>query len=160
MNKPVAPDWLKEAIKNTRYDQLDPATKKVADRFMRELRKWERGGIPLKTIKEQEQERRKREQEEKDTKFIDKLTQQNLDIEETEYKNLLQDQENTIDWNWGGGCKRCGCQSLRVVKTPQYIHWGKFVCNLCHRHNDWIPHPKEGVIPFVDRSKTIGHEFK
>ena len=52
MKKPVAPDWLKEAIKNTRYDQLDPATKKVADKFMRELRKWERGGVPLKTIRE------------------------------------------------------------------------------------------------------------
>jgi len=159
MNKPVAPDWLKEAIKNTRYDQLDPATKKAADRFMRELRKWERGGVPLKTIKKQERIKREQERIKEEQEFEKKcglIDQQNVQYIE----NLLQEQENTIDWNWGGGCKWCGCQSLRVVKTPQYIHWGKFVCNLCHCHNDWIPYPKEGVIPFVDRSKTIGHEFK
>ena len=159
MNKPVAPDWLKEAIKNTRYDQLDPATKKAADRFMRELRKWERGGIPLKIIKEQEQTKREQERIKREQEF-EKRIEQYDQINEQYINNLLQEQENTIDWNWGGGCKWCGCQSLRVVKTPQYKHWGKFVCNLCHRHNDWIPHPKEGVIPFVDRSKTIGHEFK
>ena len=163
MKKPVAPDWLKEAIKNTRYDQLDPATKKAADRFMRELRKWERGGIPLKTIKETQKQNKKTkelERKKRDQELTDKITQRWNDADENEYKNILREQESTIDWNWGGGCKWCECQSLRVVKTPQYKHWGKFVCNLCHRYNDWIPYPKEGSVPFVDRSKTIECEFK
>ena len=163
MKKPVAPDWLNEAIKNTRYDQLDPATKKVADKFMRELRKWERGGVPLKTIRETQKQNIKTaelERKKRDQEITDHNTQEEFDADENEYKNLLYEQENTIDWNWGGGCKWCGCQSLRVVKTPQCLHWGKFVCNLCHRYNDWIPYPKEGVIPFVDKSMTIGHEFR
>jgi len=163
MKKPVAPDWLKEIIKTTRYDQLDPATKKVVDRFMREHRKWERGGL---TVKEYKQNNLKKEKQISEDRFkkaqelTDCITQRWNDADEEQYKKFLLDQENTIDWNWGGGCKYCECQSLRVVKTPQYKHWGKFMCNLCHRHNDWIPYPKEGSVPFVDRSKTIGCEFK
>lgn len=156
MKKPEAPDWLKEVIKTTRYDQLDPSTKKVVDKYMREYRKWERGGLTLKQYKEKQiSDRAKREQE-----IIDRNTQHWNDCDENYYKKLLLEQENTIDWNWGGGCKYCGCQSLRIVKTPHLTHWGKFVCNLCHRYNDWIPYPKEGSVPFVDRSKTIGCEFK
>ena len=78
MKKPVAPDWLKEAIKNTRYDQLDPATKKAADRFMRELRKWERGGFSLKTIQETQKHNKKTielERKKRDQELTDKITQ-------------------------------------------------------------------------------------
>jgi hypothetical protein len=157
MKKPVAPDWLKEAVKNCKsMDQLDPSTQKVVRRFMREYHKWERGGLTVKDY----QAKRKLEREQQQREWEDGITQRWNDIDENAYKTLLLEQENTIDWNWGGGCKYCGCQSLRIVKTPHLTHWGKFACNLCHRYNDWIPYPKEGSVPFVDRSKTMGCEFK
>ena len=157
MKKPVAPEWLKEAVKNCKnIDELDPSTQKVVRRFIRQYKKWERGGLTVKDY----QAKRKLEREQEAREFLDKVTQRVFDHDEYEYEQLLLDQANTIDWDWGGGCKHCGCQSLRIVKTPHLTHWGKYMCNLCNRYNDWIPKPKEGEVPFVDRSKTIGCEFK
>ncbi len=157
MKKPVAPDWLKEAVENCKsIDQLDPSTQKAVRRFMREYHKWERGGLTVKDY----QAKQKLEREQQQREWEDRRTQSWLDSDEERFKELLSDQANTIDWNWGGGCKHCGCQSLRIVKTPHLTHWGKYMCNLCNRYNDWIPKPREGEVPFVDRSKTIGCEFK
>ena len=100
MKKPVAPDWLKEAVNNCKsIDQLDPAAQKAVRRFMRAYRKWERGGLTVKDY----QAKIKLEREQQQREWEDGRTQSWLDSDEERFKELLSDQANTIDWNWGGG---------------------------------------------------------
>ncbi len=40
-------------------------------------------------------------------------------------------------------CPDCGCQEVKLVKTPQYFHYGKEECGKCGRFIKWAKTPKE-----------------
>ena len=69
--------------------------------------------------------------------------ERNINIEkdyEKIYYAIIEEVNNTINWNveYQCTCTDCECCSMRVVLTPKLFHKGKYVCNLCHRHNKWI----------------------
>ena len=139
MNKPVAPDWMKEVVRKCDGDitKLDPPVKKEIRAFIKKVNKWER----IQKRKEEEEERIERNNRWK------KLEESSVSYwsrqEDRVYEELLRDQENTIDWNRNLMWKcDCGCESFRVVKTPNLIHYGKYQCNLCHKHHGWVPRPQ------------------
>ena len=139
MNKPVAPDWMKEVVRKCDGDisKLDPPVKKEIRAFIRKVNKWER----IQKRKEQEEERIDRNNRWK--KFEEERLLHRTKEEDKQYEDLLRDQENTIDWNRNLMWKcDCGCESFRVVKTPHLIHYGKYECNLCHKHHGWVPRPQ------------------
>ena len=139
MNKPVAPDWMKEVVRKCDGDitNLDPPVKKEIRAFIRKANKWER----IQKRKEEEEERIERNNRWK--KFEEERLLHRTKEEDKQYEDLLRDQENTIDWNRNLMWKcDCGCESFRVVKTPHLIHYGKYQCNLCHKHHGWVPRPQ------------------
>ena len=139
MNKPVAPDWMKEVVRKCDGDisKLDPPVKKEIRAFIRKVNKWER----IQKRKEEEEERIERNNRWK--KFEEERLLYRTKEEVKQYEDLLRDQENTIDWNRNLMWKcDCGCESFRVVKTPHLIHYGKYQCNLCHKHHGWVPRPQ------------------
>ena len=139
MNKPVAPDWMKEVVRKCDGDisKLDPPVKKEIRAFIRKVNKWER----IQKRKEEEEERIERNNRWK--KFEEERLLHRTKEEDKQYEDLLRDQENTIDWNRNLMWKcDCGCESFRVVKTPHLIHYGKYECNLCHKHHGWVPRPQ------------------
>ena len=139
MNKPVAPDWMKEVVRKCDGDisKLDPPVKKEIRAFIRKVNKWER----IQKRKEEEEERIERNNRWK--KFEEERLLHRTKEEDKQYEALLRDQENTIDWNRNLMWKcDCGCESFRVVKTPHLIHYGKYECNLCHKHHGWVPRPQ------------------
>ena len=139
MNKPVAPDWMKEVVRKCDGDisKLDPPVKKEIRAFIRKVNKWER----IQKRKEEEEERIERNNRWK--KFEEERLLHRTKEEDKQYEDLLRDQENTIDWNRNLMWKcDCGCESFRVVKTPHLIHYGKYQCNLCHKHHGWVPRPQ------------------
>tara|TARA_B000000557_G_C20536002_1_gene342694 strand:- start:46 stop:480 length:435 start_codon:yes stop_codon:yes gene_type:complete len=139
MNKPVAPDWMKEVVRKCDGDitKLDPPVKKEIRAFIKKVNKWER----IQKRKEEEEERIERNNRWK--KFEEERLLHRTKEEDKQYEDLLRDQENTIDWNRNLMWKcDCGCESFRVVKTPHLIHYGKYQCNLCHKHHGWVPRPQ------------------
>ena len=139
MNKPVAPDWMKEVVRKCDGDitNHDPPVKKEIRAFIRKANKWER----IQKRKEEEEERIERNNRWK--KFEEERLLHRTKEEDKQYEDLLRDQENTIDWNRNLMWKcDCGCESFRVVKTPHLIHYGKYECNLCHKHHGWVPRPQ------------------
>ena len=139
MNKPVAPDWMRKVVRKCDGDisKLDPPVKKEIRAFMRKANKWER----IQKRKEEEEERIERNNRWK--KFEEERLLHRTKEEDKQYEDLLRDQENTIDWNRNLMWKcDCGCESFRVVKTPHLIHYGKYQCNLCHKHHGWVPRPQ------------------
>ena len=139
MNKPVAPDWMKEVVRKCDGDisKLDPPVKKEIRAFIRKVNKWER----IQKRKEEGEERIERNNRWK--KFEEERLLHRTKEEVKQYEDLLRDQENTIDWNRNLMWKcDCGCESFRVVKTPHLIHYGKYECNLCHKHHGWVPRPQ------------------
>ena len=139
MNKPVAPDWMKEVVRKCDGDisKLDPPVKKEIRAFIRKVNKWER----IQKRKEEAEERIERNNRWK--KFEEERLLHRTKEEDKQYEDLLRDQENTIDWNRNLMWKcDCGCESFRVVKTPHLIHYGKYQCNLCHKHHGWVPRPQ------------------
>ena len=139
MNKPVAPDWMKEVVRKCDGDitKLDPPVKKEIRAFIKKVNKWER----IQKRKKEEVQRAERATMLEDMRISGGQYLQKL--EEKQYEELLRDQENTIDWNRNLMWKcDCGCESFRVVKTPNLIHYGKYQCNLGHKHHGWVPRPQ------------------
>ena len=138
MNKPVAPDWMKEVVRKCDGDisKLDPPVKKEIRAFIRKVNKWER-------IQKRKEEEERIERNNRWKKFEEERLLHRTKEEDKQYEDLLRDQENTIDWkrNLMWKCD-CGCESFRVVKTPHLIHYGKYQCNLCHKHHGWVPRPQ------------------
>ena len=138
MNKPVAPDWMKEVVRKCDGDisKLDPPVKKEIRAFIRKVNKWER-------IQKRKEEEERIERNNRWKKFEEERLLHRTKEEDKQYEDLLRDQENTIDWNRNLMWKcDCGCESFRVVKTPHLIHYGKYQCNLCHKHHGWVPRPQ------------------
>lgn len=47
-------------------------------------------------------------------------------------------------------CVHCGSENVKIIETPNMIHFGKLECQDCNRFNKWIIKPKnEGI-----RTKT------
>ena len=40
-------------------------------------------------------------------------------------------------------CPDCGCQEVKLVKTPEILHYGKEECAKCGRWIRWVKTPKE-----------------
>ena len=138
MNKPVAPDWMKEVVRKCDGDitKLDPPVKKEIRAFIKKVNKWER-------IQKRKEEEERIERNNRWKKFEEERLLHRTKEEDKQYEDLLRDQENTIDWNRNLMWKcDCGCESFRVVKTPHLIHYGKYQCNLCHKHHGWVPRPQ------------------
>ena len=155
MKKPIPPQRLKDAFaKIGKYDpnRLDSDVKKLYNKWSRERNKWDKwdGERRREESRKEQEEWQKRSKEKEERKYeLNESTISRL-IEEESYSevtldNLIYEQENTTDWNVNYACKWDGCEScsMRVVLTPNFKHFAKYVCNLCHKYNDWIPYPEE-----------------
>lgn len=62
--------------------------------------------------------------------------------EQFEQNNFFND--NTIDWNYNQQCRYCESTSMRIIERPDIkVHYAEYKCNLCDRHNAWIPWSKK-----------------
>tara|TARA_B100001996_G_scaffold104086_1_gene78246 strand:+ start:43 stop:507 length:465 start_codon:yes stop_codon:yes gene_type:complete len=145
MKKPIASEYLKQALKAVNYfpPRLDPASKKLYNKWNREYKQWE------KQCKEETKE------EKKVIKFRNYqgeslVIQREIENEkhyEYDYHNLIEEMNNTIEWNVEHQCKynktsrKCDSRSMRVVCTPKGTHYAKEICNLCDTFNKWVPYP-------------------
>ena len=137
MKKPILPEHVKmkmaaPLVKWT-PSRLDPASKKLYNKWNREYKKWEKA-----------EENRAVEQAAKAERDIIAR------IERHWYEDItsqIEENDNTINWNVERQCKfkNCnegeGCSSMRVVLTPKLNNQGKrgkFVCNCCDRMDKWI----------------------
>ena len=138
MKKPILPEHVKMKMAAVKWtpSRLDPASKKLYNKWNREHKKWEKA-----------EEKRAVEQAEKAER--DKIAR----IERHWYEDItsqIEENDNTINWNVERQCKfkdkNCnegeGCSSMRVVLTPKLYKKcglrGKFVCNCCDRMDKWI----------------------
>jgi len=39
-------------------------------------------------------------------------------------------------------CPRCGGEEIKIVETPNSVHYAKAVCKVCGRFIKWIPKPE------------------
>jgi hypothetical protein len=136
MKKSIPPPHIIDAIKNNKFiDPKDPWIRK----FMIEERKKERNGLTIKEF-----EKKKKEDEEKIKEDQIKYWEQSqINLLVREYQQFLQlerDIKNTINWNYLRSCKYCESKSMRIILKPNLIHYAEYRCNLCDKHNDWIPH--------------------
>lgn len=135
MKKSIPPHII-DAIENNKFiDPKDPWIRK----FMIEERKKERNGL---TIKEFEKKRKEDEEKIKEDQ-IKYWEQSQINLLVREYQQFLQleeDIKNTINWNYLRSCKYCESKSMRTILKPNLIHYAEYRCNLCDKHNDWIPH--------------------
>ena len=123
MKKSIPPPHIIDAIKNNKFiDPKDPWIRK----FMKEF------------------EKKKKEDEEKIKENQIKYWEQSeINFLVREYQKFLQleeDIKNTINWNYLRSCKYCESKSMRTILKPKLIHYAEYRCNLCDKHNDWIPH--------------------
>ena len=134
------PPHIIDAIKNNKFiDPKDPWIRK----FMIEERKKERNGLTIKEF-----EKKKKEDEEKikedQIKYWEQYWEQSqINLLVREYQQFLQlerDIKNTINWNYLRSCKYCESKSMRTILKPKLMHYAEYRCNLCDKHNDWIPH--------------------
>ena len=136
MKKSIPPPHIIDAIKNNKFiDPKDPWIRK----FMIEERKKERNGL---TIKEFEKKRKEDEEKIKEDQ-IKYWEQSQINLLVREYQQFLQleeDIKNTINWNYLRSCKYCESKSMRIILKPNLIHYAEYRCNLCDKHNDWMPH--------------------
>lgn len=138
MKKPILPEHVKMKMAAVKWtpSRLDPASKKLYNKWNREHKKWEKA-----------EEKRAVEQAAKAER--DKIAR----IERHWYEDItsqIEENDNTINWNVERQCKfkdkNCnegeGCSSMRVVLTPKLYKKcglrGKFVCNCCGRMDKWI----------------------
>tara|TARA_B100000427_G_scaffold285603_1_gene259130 strand:+ start:1851 stop:2156 length:306 start_codon:yes stop_codon:yes gene_type:complete len=71
---------------------------------------------------------------------------QQLERESLLLDSIIEEVENTFEWNIKMKCEwNCGSESVRLVKTPNIKHYGKYMCNLCHKYQNWVPYPKENL---------------
>jgi len=110
------------ALRGDYIDPKDPYVRKM----MREAKKEE------KQRKEQEEQR-----------FID-LQVQALEVETELYEQNEFFNNNTIDWNYHQQCRYCDSTSMRIIERPDLkTHYAQYKCNVCHRHQTWIPWSKK-----------------
>jgi hypothetical protein len=65
-----------------------------------------------------------------------------LEKESENYQKLITEQNNTIEYiDFDCNGKDCDCKAARVILRPNTRHYAEIKCNLCHRHNRWLPHP-------------------
>ena len=136
MKKSIPPPHIIDAIKNNKFiDPKDPWIRK----FMIEERKKERNGL---TIKEFEKKRKEDEKKRKDDqiKYWEQFQINVLVRECQQFLQLEEDIKNTINWNYLRSCKYCESKSMRIILKPNLIHYAEYRCNLCDKHNDWMPH--------------------
>ena len=136
MKKSIPPPHIIDAIKNNKFiDPKDPWIRK----FMIEERKKERNGL---TIKEFEKKRKEDEKKRKDDqiKYWEQFQINVLVRECQQFLQLEEDIKNTINWNYLRSCKYCESKSMRIILKPKLIHYAEYRCNLCDKHNDWMPH--------------------
>ena len=136
MKKSIPPPHIIDAIKNNKFiDPKDPWIRK----FMIEERKKERNGL---TIKEIEKRRKEDEKKRKDDqiKYWEQFQINVLVRECQQFLQLEEDIKNTINWNYLRSCKYCESKSMRIILKPKLIHYAEYRCNLCDKHNDWMPH--------------------
>tara|TARA_B100000029_G_C16800492_1_gene676487 strand:+ start:63 stop:455 length:393 start_codon:yes stop_codon:yes gene_type:complete len=120
------PQHLLDAIKQGKeIDPKDPWVRKM----MREEKKKEK----------KEKELRKQEEE----RIFEQWKIRNLLAEHERWNTYIEEINNTILWNCEQKCKYCDSKSMRVVTTPKFIHYAKYVCNLCDRMSVWIPYPRD-----------------
>jgi len=123
MKKSIPPPHIIDAIKNNKFiDPKDPWIRK----FMKEF------------------EKKKKEDEEKIKEDQIKYWEQSeINFLVREYQKFLQleeDIKNTINWNYLRSCKYCESKSMRTILKPKLIHYAEYRCNLCDKHNNWIPY--------------------
>ena len=139
MKKSIPPPHIIDAIKNNKFiDPKDPWIRK----FMIEERKKERNGL---TIKEFEKKKKEDEEKRKDDQ-IKHWEQFQINVLVRECQQFLQleeDIKNTINWNYLRNCKYCESTSMRIIMKSKLIHYAEYVCNLCDKHNDWIPYSEK-----------------
>ena len=93
-----------------------------------------------KVMKEsREKEHQKKEEEQK--RFED-FQIKKLEKESEDYQKLITKQKNTIEYiDYDCNSKDCDCKTARVILRPDTRHYAEIRCNLCDRHNRWLPHP-------------------
>ena len=65
-----------------------------------------------------------------------------LEVELKKYHKLITDQNNTIEYiDYNCSCKDCDCKTARVILRPDTRHYAEIKCDLCNRHNKWLPYP-------------------
>jgi hypothetical protein len=137
MKKSIPPPHIIDAIKNNKFiDPKDPWIRK----FMIAERKKERNGL---TIKEFDEEKKKEDEEKRKDDQIKHWEQFQINVLVRECQQFLQleeDIKNTINWNYLRSCKYCESKSMRIILKPNLIHYAEYRCNLCDKHNDWIPY--------------------
>ena len=142
MKKPILPEHVKMKMAAVKWtpSRLDPASKKLYNKWNREHKKWEKA-----------EEKRAVEQAAKAER--DKIAR----IERHWYEDItsqIEENDNTINWNVERKCKskyclgilkpelyHYPCYSMRLVLTPKLNNQGKrgkFVCNCCDRMDKWI----------------------
>ena len=142
MKKPILPEHVKMKMAAVKWtpSRLDPASKKLYNKWNREHKKWEKAE-EKRAVEQAVEQAAKAER--------DKIAR----IERHWYEDItsqIEENDNTINWNVERQCKfkdkNCnegeGCSSMRVVLTPK-LHKkcglrGKFVCNCCDRMDKWI----------------------
>ena len=71
---------------------------------------------------------------------------QMMESESVILDRIIEESENTFEWNIKRKCEwGCGSESIRLVKTPNIKHYGKYMCNLCHKYQNWAPYPQEDL---------------
>jgi hypothetical protein len=141
------PQYLIDAVR--RGDWIDPKDPYVR-KMMREEKK-----------KEKERKKLLQQQEEIPFELEQRFIDRRIEYLEREHELFEKQQDSihhTINWNYPLTCKydHCGCTSMRIVEKPNYIHYAEYVCNLCHRHNAWIPYKdKEKVLSFPQVTEHI-----
>ena len=142
MEKPIASEYLKQALKAVNYfpPRLDPASKKLYNKWNREYKKWEKAEEKRAVEQAVEQAAKaERDRIAREERYWDEYI-----------TSLIEENDNTINWDVERQCKfknnNCnegeGCSSMRVVLTPKLYKKcglrGKFVCNCCGRMDKWI----------------------
>jgi len=101
-----------------------------------------------KIMREAKKEEKQRDLEQEEQKCID------LAIKELEHENTLFEQnefsnQHTINWNYSKSCisPYCDSTSVRIIERPDTIHYAEYRCNVCYRHNGWLPWSKKNNVP-------------
>ena len=140
------PPHIIDAIKNNKFiDPKDPWIRK----FMIEERKKERNGLTITEFekkRKEDEEKRKEDEEKRKENEIKYWEQSQINLLVREYQQFLkleEDIKNTINWNYLRNCKYCESTSMRIIMKSKLIHYAEYVCNLCDKHNDWIPYSEK-----------------
>ena len=146
MKKSIPPPHIIDAIKNNKFiDPKDPWIRK----FMIEERKKERNGLTITEFekkRKEDEEKRKEDEEKRKENEIKYWEQSQINLLVREYQQFLkleEDIKNTINWNYLRNCKYCESTSMRIIMKSKLIHYAEYVCNLCDKHNDWIPYSEK-----------------